>query len=232
MTEHAEKILVVEDDASVAMGLVHNLKYEGFDVTLAPDGEAGLRLACDTRPDLILLDVMMPKMNGFEVLAELRRVGLDMQVLMLTARGTEEDKVRGLGLGADDYITKPFSLRELIARVNSSLRRVRQQREAADAKPLAFGDVVIDPRGRKVSKGGLDRPLSSREFDLLLFLARNPERAFSREELLRSVWGWNYEGTDRTVDNFMRVLRASLEDDPSHPVHFRTVFGIGYSFNP
>lgn len=232
MSEHLEKILVVEDDPSLAMGLVHNLKYEGFDVTLAQDGEAGLRLACDVRPDLILLDVNLPKMNGFELLAELRGDGMDMPVLLLTARGTDEDKVHGLGLGADDYITKPFSLRELIARVNAAMRRIRKDRAALAARPVTFDDVVIDTGARTVTKAGAAKQLSSREFDLLLHLVRNPDRVFTREELLKSVWGWDYEGTDRTVDNFMRALRAALETDPSHPAHFRTVFGVGYSFTP
>lgn len=232
MPEADEKILVVEDDPSLAMGLVHNLKYEGFDVTLAPDGEKGLKLACDTRPDLVLLDVGLPKMNGFEVLAELRQAGFDARILMLTARGTEEDKLRGLGLGADDYITKPFSLKELVARVNAALRRVRQERAALAARPITFGDVSIDPGARTVRKAGKERVLSSREFDLLIHLVRNPGRVFTREEILKAVWGWDYDGTDRTVDNFIRALRAALEDDPARPRHFRTVFGVGYSFDP
>ncbi len=232
MPEKAERILVVEDDPSLAMGLIHNLKFEGFDVILAPDGEKGLRLACDELPDLIILDVGLPVMDGFEVLAELRRAGLEMQVLMLTARGADEDKVRGLGLGADDYVTKPFSVRELVARINAALRRVRRERAALAARPLRFGDVTIDPAARTVCKGGVDKQLSSREFDLLLHLARNPDRAFTREEILKAVWGWDYDGTDRTVDNFIRALRAALEDDPSAPRHIRTVFGIGYSFSP
>jgi DNA-binding response OmpR family regulator len=232
LSENREKILVVEDDAALAMGLVHNLKYEGFDVLLAPDGETGLKAACDGRPDLILLDVGMPKLDGFSVLRELRQAGFEMQVMMLTARGTDEDKVRGLGLGADDYITKPFSIRELIARVNSSLRRVRTARALADARPLLFGDVRVDVRSRTVTRDGVEKPLSVREFDLLVFLARNPGRAFQREELLRTVWGWDYDGTERTVDNFIHALRSELEPDPAHPRHFCTVFGVGYVFRP
>lgn len=230
MRDGREKILVIEDDASLAMGLVHNLRYEGFDVLAARDGEHGLKLACDGRPDLILLDVMLPKMDGFTVLRTLRENGFDMQVLMLTARGTDEDKISGLGLGADDYITKPFSLRELIARVNAALRRVRQERERLNSTEIAFADVRIDPAARTVWKSGFEQTLSSKEFDLLLFLVRHPERVFSREEILRSIWGWDYDGTERTVDNFMHNLRGKLESDAGNPVHFRTVHGVGYSF--
>ncbi len=231
MPDAREKILVVEDDPSLAMGLLHNLKFEGFDVSLARDGETGLRMACDDRPDLVILDVMLPGIDGFEVLAELRRAGLEMQILMLTARGTDEDKVQGLGMGADDYITKPFSLRELIARVNAALRRVRRERAEAAARPVVFADIVIDLKTRTVQKAGEPRRLSQKEFELLVFMARNPGRVLTREEILKVVWGWDYDGTDRTVDNFIRALRAALEDDPANPVFFRTAFGAGYIFN-
>ncbi|HQP95615.1 MAG TPA: response regulator transcription factor, partial [Myxococcota bacterium] len=176
MPDARERILLVEDDPSLAMGLLHNLKFEGFDVSLARDGETGLRMACDDRPDLVILDVMLPGIDGFEVLAELRRAGLEMQILMLTARGTDEDKVQGLGLGADDYITKPFSLRELIARVNAALRRVRRERAEAAARPVVFADIVIDLKTRTVQKAGEPRRLSQKEFELLVFMARNPGR--------------------------------------------------------
>lgn len=231
MPDARERILLVEDDPSLAMGLLHNLKFEGFDVSLARDGETGLRMACDDRPDLVILDVMLPGIDGFEVLAELRRAGLEMQILMLTARGTDEDKIQGLGLGADDYITKPFSLRELIARVNAALRRVRLERAEAAARPVVFADIVIDLKTRTVQKAGEPRRLSQKEFELLVFMARNPGRVLTREEILKVVWGWDYDGTDRTVDNFIRALRAALEDDPSNPVFFRTAFGAGYVFN-
>ncbi|HPB50585.1 MAG TPA: response regulator transcription factor, partial [Myxococcota bacterium] len=199
MPDARERILLVEDDPSLAMGLLHNLKFEGFDVSLARDGETGLRMACDDRPDLVILDVMLPGIDGFEVLAELRRAGLEMQILMLTARGTDEDKVQGLGLGADDYITKPFSLRELIARVNAALRRVRRERAEAAARPVVFADIVIDLKTRTVQKAGEPRRLSQKEFELLVFMARNPGRVLTREEILKVVWGWDYDGTDRTV---------------------------------
>lgn len=225
-----ESILVIEDDAALAMGLLHNLKYEGFDVLLARDGETGLVTACDKKPDLIVLDVGLPKMDGFTVLQEIRQAGLEMQVLMLTARGALNDKLEGLGLGADDYMTKPFSVRELVARINALLRRVRSEKESVDSKTFMFGDVVIDPRSKTVSGKNAPVSLSVREFDLLLFFVKNPGRVFSREELLRGVWGWDYEGTERTVDNFVRTLRAALEKDPGKPEHFKTVFGAGYIF--
>ncbi|HOD08489.1 MAG TPA: response regulator transcription factor [Myxococcota bacterium] len=231
MPDAREKILVVEDDPSLAMGLLHNLKFEGFDVSLARDGETGLRMACDNGPDLVILDVMLPGIDGFEVLSELRRAGLEMQILMLTARASDEDKIQGLGLGADDYITKPFSLRELIARVNAALRRVRLERAEAAARPVVFADIVIDLKTRTVRKAGEPRRLSQKEFELLMFMARNPGRVLTREEILKVVWGWDYDGTDRTVDNFIRALRAALEDDPSNPFFFRTAFGAGYIFN-
>ncbi len=231
MPDAREKILVVEDDPSLAMGLLHNLKFEGFDVSLARDGETGLRMACDNGPDLVILDVMLPGIDGFEVLSELRRAGLEMQILMLTARASDEDKIQGLGLGADDYITKPFSLRELIARVNAALRRVRLERAEAAARPVVFADIVIDLKTRTVQKAGEPRRLSQKEFELLVFMARNPGRVLTREEILKVVWGWDYDGTDRTVDNFIRALRAALEDDPSNPFFFRTAFGAGYIFN-
>ena len=230
MADAKERILVVEDDAALAMGLLHNLKYEGFEVILARDGETGLQMACDQRPDLVLLDVGLPKMDGFTVLNELRQAGLNMRVLMLTARGTLGDKVHGLGLGADDYITKPFSIQELVARVNAGLRRTRTERELSESKTIAFSDVKIVPRARSVTRTENPVALSVREFDLLLFLAQNPDRVFSREELIRSIWGWDYDGTERTVDNFIRTLRAQLENDPAHPKHICTVFGVGYVF--
>lgn len=230
MTPRLEKILVIEDDASLAMGLVHNLKYEGFDVLIARDGDKGLAQAFSERPDLIILDVGLPGINGFEVLSELRRAGLEVRVLMLTARGTDEDKVRGLGLGADDYMTKPFSVRELVARVNALLRRLRLERAELASRPVTFADVVLDPASRTATKAGVPKEMSAKEFDLAIFLATHPNHVFSRDQILKAVWGWDYEGTERTVDNFIRAIRASLESDPADPEFFVTAFGAGYMF--
>lgn len=230
MPDKKERVLVVEDDAALAMGLSHNLKYEGFDVLLARDGETGLKMACDERPDLVILDVGLPKMDGFSVLREMRQAGLEMRVLMLTARGALEDRLHGLGLGADDYVTKPFSVRELVARVNAGLRRARAEQQKSEPATISFGSVNIEPRARAVTLDGTPVSLSVREFDLLLFLAKNPNRVFTRDELIRNIWGWDYDGTERTVDNFIRTLRAGLEKDPAHPRHICTVFGVGYVF--
>lgn len=232
MKPQLEKILVIEDDASLAMGLVHNLKYEGFDVLIARDGDKGLAIAFSERPDLVILDVGLPGMNGFDVLAEIRRAGLELRIMMLTARGTDEDKVRGLGLGADDYMTKPFSVRELVARVNALLRRLRLERAEHAARPVTFKDVVLDPLSRTAQKAGIPKEMSAREFDLAMFLATHPDHVFSRDQILKAVWGWDYEGTERTVDNFIRAIRASLETDPTDPEFFVTVFGAGYMFRP
>jgi DNA-binding response OmpR family regulator len=223
-----ETILVVEDDPSISQGLEKNLRFEGFSVFVAPDGERGLELAVDKSPDLVLLDVMMPKMNGFEVLRELRRRQIDVPVIMLTAKGEELDKVRGLDLGADDYITKPFGLSELLARIHAVLRRKR--RFDKDIEQASFGNVELDFSARTAKVKGDPIELTTREFDLLhLFLSREGE-ALERQEILNRVWGFDYFGTDRTVDNFINRLRQKLEINPDNPKHFLTVRGVGYRF--
>ncbi|MBW1811029.1 MAG: response regulator transcription factor [Deltaproteobacteria bacterium] len=221
-------ILVVEDDSSIAKGLEQNLRYEGYSVFCAPDGERGLELAIDKQPDLVLLDVMMPKMNGFEVLREMRRREIDIPVIMLTAKGEETDKVRGLDMGADDYVTKPFGLHELLARVQAVLRR--KQRLEQSFEQASFGDVKIDFSARTAEVSGQPITLTTKEFDLIhLFLSREGQ-ALDRQEILNRVWGFDYFGTDRTVDNFINRLRQKLEQDPNKPVYFQTVRGIGYRF--
>ncbi len=227
-----ETILVVEDDASLALGLAHNLRYEGYEVLVAGDGETGLRLACDEGPDLIILDWMLPRMSGVDVLRALRAEGLEMQVIMLSARGQEADKVAGLRHGADDYVAKPFGLRELLARVDAALRRPRREQQARAAADIVFGAVVIQPGLRRVTRAGRVVSLTRREFDLLLELVSEPERPRDRETLLRRVWGYGYEGTERTVDNFIRSLRRKLEDNPAEPRYLQTVHGLGYRFVP
>jgi DNA-binding response OmpR family regulator len=222
------RVLIVEDDAAIAAGLRLNLRHEGFAVTVEGDGEQGLKRALDDAPDLVILDVMLPSMNGYEILRELRRRGSTAGIIMLTAKGLEEDKVLGLDLGADDYVQKPFGLSELIARVNAVLRR----RTAQQPTQVRFEDVVIDKSARTVTRAGETVALSPREMSLLLFLVDHPGRAHSRDQLLEGAWGLDYEGTERTVDNFVVSLRKKLERDPDAPAHFITVRGLGYRFDP
>lgn len=223
-----ESILVVEDDPSIARGLQQNLRFEGYSVEVVADGALGLRFAVEERPDLVLLDVMLPSMNGFEVLRELRRLEIDVPVILLTAKGEEVDKVRGLDLGADDYVVKPFGLAELLARVRAALRRKQQADRRIER--VSFGAVEVDLVGRVVLVGGKPVEMTAREFELLqLFLQREGE-ALAREEIVRKVWGYDYEGTDRTLDNFVSRLRQKLEGDPASPRHFVTVRGVGYRF--
>jgi DNA-binding response OmpR family regulator len=220
-----ETILVVEDDASIRTGLELNLRLEGYGVLTSEDAAAGLALARTGRPDLILLDLMLPDGSGLELLRTLRREGLEMQVLILTARGLEADKVQGLTLGADDYITKPFGLKELLARIGAALRRDR-----AKHPTIRFGEVEINRAACEVRRTGQPVKLTRREYELLLHLAEHPARVYSREQLLRAVWGPDYEGTARTVDNFVSSLRGKLERDPAQPDHLLTVHGLGYRF--
>jgi len=223
-----ESIVVVEDDRNIARELEKNLRFEGFSVQVAEDGERGLELIVDKKPDLVLLDVMLPKMNGFEVLREVRRLGLEIPVLMLTAKAEELDKIRGLDLGADDYVTKPFSLSELMARIRAVLRRKR--RFDRKIEQVSFRRVKVDFVSRSVEVDGSPVKLTHRELELLrLFLTREGE-ALEREEIVRRVWGFDYEGTDRTLDNFVSRLRRKLEIDPDDPQHFLTVRGVGYRF--
>jgi len=232
MSENEETILIVEDDTALAQGLGHNLRYEGYRVRLATDGRMGLQMALEQPPDLIVLDLMMPGLSGFEVLRELRSQGVESQVLILSARDLEQDKVDGLELGADDYVTKPFSLRELLARITAALRRPRQARTAFADQVLSFADLTLRPATREVRRDGTPIRMTAREFDLLLHLVDHPERPYSRGQLLAQVWGDDYDGTERTVDNFIRKLRRKIEPDPANPTHLQTVHGVGYRFMP
>jgi two-component system, OmpR family, alkaline phosphatase synthesis response regulator PhoP len=227
VTERPPRILVVEDDLSILTGLSMNLKFEGYDVMQAQDGKTGLTQAVDGSPDLLVLDVMLPEMNGFEVLKELRRRGSKLPVVMLSAKGLEPDKVLGLTLGADDYVVKPFGLQELLARIKAVLRRRYREGEV-----IAFGDTTVDLVARRAERTGKPVDLTAQEFRLLAHLVSNAGRTFSREELLSGAWGFDYEGTARTVDNFIRQLRLKLEPDPEAPRHFVTVRGLGYRFDP
>jgi two-component system alkaline phosphatase synthesis response regulator PhoP len=229
-SEQQETILIIEDERSLRDGLALNFELQGYRVLTAADGDAGMSLAFDSRPDLIVLDIMLPGWSGLDILSELRAKAEDVPVLILSARGKVQDKIEGLGLGADDYVTKPFELPELLARVEVMLRRRRSERHAAP--PIAFSDVTIDPTRRTVAQGGREVHLSAREFDLLLLLARNPGRPFTREVILDRVWGWGFDGTTRTVDNFIMALRQKLEADPSRPRHLKTVRQVGYKLDP
>lgn len=226
-TEQKRHLLIIEDDASIAAGLRMNLRHEGFEVQIATDGGAGLRMAIEETPDLILLDVMMPEMNGFEVLRELRRRGHHTPCIMLTAKGNEEDKVLGLDLGADDYVQKPFGLSELIARIHAVLRR----HQATTPDDVQLGEVVINRRAREVRKGDEVIALSPREMSLLMYFLDHQGRALSRDALIEGAWGLDYEGTARTVDNFVVSLRKKIEPNPDKPIYFITVRGVGYRFD-
>jgi two-component system, OmpR family, alkaline phosphatase synthesis response regulator PhoP len=228
------RILVVEDNHDLAYGLRNNLEIEGYDVLVAEDGAAGLAAARDRGLDLVILDLMLPAMDGFRVLRTLRGEGVDVPVLVLTARGQEADKVRGLRLGADDYVTKPFGLLELLARVEALLRRSPRRTGAgaggasAALAPARFGLVEVDPASRTVRRGGRSVDLAPKEFDLLLALLRAGGAVVSRLDLMREVWGYSAAVVTRTVDTHVAELRKKLEDDPSNPRHILTVRKAGY----
>jgi two-component system, OmpR family, alkaline phosphatase synthesis response regulator PhoP len=225
----SERVLLIEDDPSIVAGLELNLSLEGYEVLTAADGESGYRLAVDKVPDLIVLDIMLPGVNGLEVLRRLREIDADVPVLILTARGEEADKVLGLTLGADDYISKPFNLGELRARINASLRR--QRLRASGQSLIEFGDVRVDLDRHQVRRAGKDVPMTAREFALLAYFLGNPERALTRDTLLAEVWQTDYL-SQRTIDNFIGRLRAKFEPDPDRPRYFLTVRGVGYRFEP
>jgi two-component system alkaline phosphatase synthesis response regulator PhoP len=227
-----ERILVVEDDPNILRGLDLNLAMEGYKVRTATDGEEGLRIARTERPDLLIVDVMLPRLGGLELIRELRKEDPGMPILILSAKGQEADKVAGLALGADDYVVKPFGLKELLARIGAALRRNRATGAAGPARQLKrFGEVEIDLGERRVTVGGVVAALTAREFDLLAFFVAHPGRVYSREQLTRAVWGSLYIGTERTVDNFVARLRAHICDDADRPRWLETVRGVGYRFN-
>jgi two-component system alkaline phosphatase synthesis response regulator PhoP len=222
-------ILVVEDDPSITLGLQMNLEAEGYEVSIAVDGEDGLARAIAANVDLVILDVMLPKMNGFEVVKAIRNQGNHVPVVMLSARGAEMDKVMGLELGAEDYITKPFSLAELLARVKAVLRRDGIARQAPE-RVVRAGDLQIDSAMRQVQRAGELIPLTATEFDVLWCLVEASTRVLTREDILTRVWGPGHHGTLRTIDNFLLQLRTKLEKDPAEPEHLLTVRGVGYRF--
>ena len=229
-----ERILVVEDERAVARGLEYGLSREGFAVLWAETGERAIELARSDDPHLVLLDVRLPGISGFDVCRQLRAEGRRQPVLMLTARDEEMDKVLGLELGADDYVVKPFALRELVARVRALLRRTYGDLAgaAAGAERVQFGDVEVDLERLRVSRGGRPVELTPTEFRLLRHLARQPGRPATREALMEAVWGYDTEvGSDRTVDVHVRHLREKLEDDPATPRWLLTVRGVGYKLD-
>jgi len=227
-----ETILVVEDDAAILSGIVDLLKGEGFKVLSARDGENALRLYKSQKPDLILLDIMIPEKSGYDVCKEIRRSDALTPIVMLTAKGEEIDKVVGLEIGADDYVVKPFSVKELLARIRAALRRAGAKPIAKkwDDRPIAFGNIKIDPRTLKGRKGKKEFALTLREVQLMQFFLAHDGEALDRADILEEVWGQRYEGTTRTLDQHVAKLRQKIEADPSSPRHILTVHGLGYRF--
>ncbi|HZD49104.1 MAG TPA: response regulator transcription factor [Silvibacterium sp.] len=221
------KILVVEDEPNMVAGLRDNFEFEGYEVITASDGIEGLQKALDESPDLVVLDVMMPRMSGLEVCKQLRAKRASIPIIMLTARGQEVDKVVGLELGADDYVTKPFSIRELLARVKAILRRASAPK---NQEQHSFGDIEVDLRRCRVVKSGKLLDVSSKEFELLKYFISHSGETLSRDRLLEDVWGYDNFPTTRTVDTHLVRLRQKLEPDPEQPQYFLTVHGTGYRF--
>jgi DNA-binding response OmpR family regulator len=223
------RILLVEDNRDLAFGLRNNLEIEGYEVEVASDGRSGLERTRDRRPDLLILDLMLPGLDGFRLLEALRQRDHATPVLILTARGEEADKVRGLKLGADDYVTKPFGVLELLARVEALLRRERRQSAARPGSaPQAFGDIEVDPAARTVTRGRSPVELAPKEYDLLLALLGRSGAVASRLELMREVWGYSDDAVSRTIDTHVAELRRKLEADPASPRHILTVRKVGY----
>lgn len=225
------KVLVVEDEEPLLFTLAHNLRREGYTVLTATRGDDGLKLAREAAPDLIILDLMLPAIDGIQICRLLRRDS-DVPIIMLTALGGESDKVAGLDMGADDYLAKPFGMRELLARVRALLRR-RPARTPETETPglvITAGDLEANPDRKEIRKSGQLLRLKPKEYELLVFLMRHPGRVFTREHLLEAVWGQDFSGTGRTVDVHMRWLRQKIEADPANPTRIRTVRGSGYLF--
>jgi two-component system alkaline phosphatase synthesis response regulator PhoP len=225
-SQPVKRILLIEDDPSIVIGLRMNLERDGHEVELAEDGEVGLTRAKTGEFDLLILDIMLPKLNGYEVLDALRKHGSTTPVLLLSARTAEMDKVMGLDLGADDYMSKPFSVAELLARVRASLRRGSKQQQTEGRWQM--GDVEVDPERHTVRKATRDVDLTAKEFEVLQLLKHARGRVLSRQSIFEHVWGDSHHGTLRTIDNFVSQLRSKLEDDPTEPRHLLTVRGVGY----
>ena len=223
----AETVLIIEDDPTMLRGLKDNFAYTGYVVQTAADGEEGLNAALESRPDLIILDIMLPKINGYEVCRLVREQGLDMPIIMLTAKGQESDIVLGLNLGADDYVTKPFSVRELLARAHAFLRR----RQAEEPERPRFGDCELDLVQHRLLRNGEEVALTPKEFGLLALMVTRAGRALTRDEILNKVWGYNVFVTGRSVDRCVNTLRSKIEADPQQPTFIKTVRQIGYRFD-
>ncbi len=224
-----KRVLVVEDESAIMLGLEENLRFAGYDVLKAVDGPSGYESAVRERPDAILLDIMLPGLSGFEVCRKLRAKGLQMPVIMLTARGDAFDKLHGFEMGADDYVTKPFSVDELLARLKAVLRR--SDRQSAGPRTLTFADIVLDLDARTMTRGGGDVVMTRTEFDLLVYFIENEGKALSRDAVMNDVWGLEYYGTQRSLDSFVANLRKKIEKDPHNPAHIHTVHGVGYKFS-
>lgn len=228
MAKDKQRILVVEDDEAIVLGLVENLKFAGYATTVATDGNAAVAAASEARPDLILLDIMLPGMSGYEVCRKLRDDGIDVPVVMLTARQDEFDKVHGFEVGADDYVTKPFSINELLARIRAIL--LRPGRRTKPDEVYEFGDCSLDCGARILTRKGREVTLTRTEFDLLAYFCRNEGKALSRDILMNDVWGTEYFGTQRSLDSFVASLRSKIEKRSGKPQHIVTVHGVGYKF--
>ncbi len=221
-------VVIVEDDPAMLRGLRDNFEFRGYQVHAAEDGEAGLNAVLNAKPDLVLLDLMLPKINGYEVCRLIRKEGIDTPIIMLTAKSEESDVVLGLNLGADDYVTKPFSIKELLARAEALLRRT----QPAQADVYRFGDYTLDLPARKLTRDNEEIKLSPKEFGLLELFVKKPGRALSRDDILNAVWGYDsYVGT-RSIDRFVTTLRNKIEPDPHRPTYIQTVREVGYKFEP
>ncbi len=223
-----ETILIVEDDPTMLRGLKDNFEFKDYRVLTAPDGEEGLNAALNEKPDLIILDIMLPKINGYEVCRLIRKENLDMPIIMLTAKGEESDIVLGLNLGADDYVTKPFSIKELLARAAAFLRRSKQ----AEQDVYEFADYSLDIPARKFTQKGDEVKLSPKEFKLLELFLKKPGRALTRDDVLNTVWGYDCYVGQRSIDRFVTTLRNKIEPDPHNPTYIHTIREIGYKFEP
>lgn len=230
----ARRILVVEDERDIAELIALHLRDNNFDVTIAADGHEGMRLAFARDWHLVVLDIKLPGPDGLTICRSLRREKSYLPVLMLTSKSSELDRVLGLELGADDYVTKPFSVSEFVARVKALFRRIDSlgKEMPGVAHPISIGELEIDPSSRSVSLGGEPITLTAREFDLMLHFARNPNHVFSRAQLLDHVWGYGHEGYEHTVNSHINRLRAKIEPDPAHPEYIVTVWGVGYKMQP
>lgn len=222
------RILIIEDDPAISRGLADNLRFESHEVATAADGEDGYRMIRDKAPELIVLDLTLPSLSGYEICRRVRAEGLTVPILMLTARSDEGDRVLGLDLGADDYVTKPFSIREVLARVRALLRRAHPPKAALEV--LRSGDIVVDFRRYEATRNGVPLDLTRKEFALLRLLASRAGEVMTRDELLVDVWGYDALPTTRTVDNHVASLRAKLEEHPAKPVHLITMHGVGYKW--